>query len=126
MQPHDYQSLLATSRRVAWRVDDLIGGDKRLDFAKPFLPETFARTKALTFLASHEKLALNHIRAHGYLAMFELVETFILPFISAQASVAHVGDDPFRQPAQPISPMRKPSTSHYFSDLGGISLTVSA
>ncbi len=99
MRPQDYQTLLETSQRINWRVDDIIGGDKKLDFSKPFLPETFARTAPLAFLAPHEKLALNHIRAHGYLAMFELVETFILPFISAEADVKHSEDDPFRQPA---------------------------
>jgi hypothetical protein len=99
MRPQDYQTLLETSQRINWRVDDIIGGDKKLDFSKPFLPETFARTAPLSFLAPHEKLALNHIRAHGYLAMFELVETFILPFISAQASVKRSEDDRYRQPA---------------------------
>lgn len=99
MRPQEYQTLLETSQRINWRVDDLIGGDKKLNFAKPFLPESFARTEGLSFLAPHEKLALNHIRAHGYLAMFELVETFILPFISAQARTKSAGDDPYRQPA---------------------------
>jgi hypothetical protein len=93
-----YQSLLETSKRINWRVDDIIGGDKRLDFSKPFLPETFARTAPLTFLAPHERLALNHIRAYGYLSMFELVEEFILPFVTGQAQ-AEAGDDPFRTPA---------------------------
>jgi hypothetical protein len=83
--PPSYRSLLETSQRVNWRVDDIIGGRKRLDFSKPFLPEAFAGVAKLSFLAAHERLALNHIRAHCYLAMFELVETFILPFISAQA-----------------------------------------
>ena len=27
MRPQDYQSLLETSQRINWRVDDLIGGD---------------------------------------------------------------------------------------------------
>lgn len=93
-----YQTLLATSQRVNWRVDDIIGGDKRLDFSKPFLPETFARTTVLTFLSPRERLTLNHIRAFGYLSMFELVETFILPFVNAQAASA-MGSDPFRTPA---------------------------
>ncbi len=94
-----YQNLLETSQRVNWRVDDLIGGDKRLDFSKPFLPEVFVGAAKLAFLAPHERLALNHIRAHCYLAMFELVETFILPFITAQADVSHADDDPHRAPA---------------------------
>ena len=86
MQPqYSYESLLQTSRRINWRVDDIIGGERHLDFSKPFLPETFARTEPLAFLAPNEKLLLNHIRAHCYLAMFELVETFIVPFVNDQA-----------------------------------------
>lgn len=96
---HSYQTLLETSQRVNWRVEDIIGGQKRLDFSKPFVPEVFAGTARLSFLAPHERLALNHIRAHCYLAMFELVETFILPFISAQVGDAANDEDPHRAPA---------------------------
>ncbi len=94
---HTYQTLLDVSKRVNWRIDDIIGGDKRLDFSKPFLPETFARTEALPFLSDRERLTLNHIRAHGYLAMFALVEGFILPFVNAE--IAADDGTPHRAPA---------------------------
>jgi hypothetical protein len=97
MQPN-YENLLQTSRRVNWRVDEIIGGDKRLDFSKPFLPESFAWTTALPFLSPGEQLTLNHIRAHGYLAMFQLVEAFILPFIAGQSTL-EPDDGPFRETA---------------------------
>lgn len=97
MQQHTYQTLLDVSKRVNWRIDDIIGGDKRLDFSKPFLPETFARTGALAFLSDAERLTLNHIRAHGYLAMFGLVEECILPFVNM--AIAHDGGEPHRVPA---------------------------
>jgi hypothetical protein len=97
MQMHTYQSLLEVSQRVNWRVDDIIGGDKTLDFSRPFLPETFARVTQLSFLSPREQLQLNHIRAHGYLAMFELVEEFILPFVADQATDS--AGDPHRGPA---------------------------
>lgn len=97
MQTHNYQTLLAVSKRVNWRLDDIIGGDKRLDFSKPFLPETFARTQALAFLSDRERPMLNHIRAHGYLAMFALVEGFILPFVNA--AIAQDDGAPHRAPA---------------------------
>jgi len=93
-----YQKLLETSRRVNWQVDDIIGGEHRLDFSRPFLPESFARTAELTFLSPGEQLALNHIRAHGYLAMFELVERCILPFIEEHIPSEPRQDD-FRSPA---------------------------
>lgn len=98
MQTHTYQSLLEVSQRVNWRVDDIIGGDKTLDFSRPFLPETFARVTQLSFLSPREQLKLNHIRAHGYLAMFELVEESILPFVTAQVEKDD-GRDPHRGPA---------------------------
>jgi hypothetical protein len=92
---HSYQDLLETSQRVNWRIDDIIGGKRRLDFTRPFLPETFVRTEALDFLTADEKLKLNHVRARGYLAMFELVERFIVPFVSEQAE-EKPSDDPYR------------------------------
>ena len=93
-----YQHLLETSRRVNWRLEDLIGEGRRLDFARPFLPETFAQTQPLGFLNPAEKLKLNHIRARGYLALFELVEAFVMPFISGQSNDGTQAE-PFRAPA---------------------------
>jgi hypothetical protein len=97
MQP-SYRQLLETSRRVNWRMEDLIGDAKRFDFSKPLLPESFARTNALPFLTPTEQLTLNHVRAHSYLAMFQLVEAFILPFVVTQSTM-NQADDPFRTPA---------------------------
>jgi hypothetical protein len=31
-----YPAILEVAERINWRVEDLIGGDKRLDFAQPF------------------------------------------------------------------------------------------
>jgi hypothetical protein len=93
-----YQHLLETSQRVNWRLEDLIGEGRRLDFTRPFLPETFAQTEPLGFLSPAEKLKLNQIRARGYLALFELVEAFVVPFISGQADDG-TGAEPFRAQA---------------------------
>jgi len=93
-----YQHLLETSRRVNWRLEDLVGEGRQLDFTRPFLPEIFAQTEPLGFLDEAEKLKLNQIRARGYLALFELVESFVVPFICDQADGG--GDvDPFRAQA---------------------------
>jgi hypothetical protein len=94
----NYQHLFATSQRVNWRLEDLLGEGKRLDFTRPFLPETFAQTEPLGFLSPAEKLKLNHIRARGYLGLFELVEGFVVPFISGQ-SKSEDPEDAFRAPA---------------------------
>lgn len=84
----DYEKLLQTSLRINWRVEDIIGNGTRMDFSKPFLPESFARTQALTFLSPDEQRVLNQIRAYGYLAMFELVERCILPCIDSHAETS--------------------------------------
>jgi hypothetical protein len=89
---YSYQTALEASERIDWRVEDLIGGDKRLDFSKPFLPESFARVEPLTFLSQRERLALNQIRGLGYLYMFGLVEEFILPFVLDHARPQLHGD----------------------------------
>ena len=80
---HDFQypAILAASTRAAWQMDDVIGPGAALDFSKPMMPESLARTAALDFLSARERLTLNHIRAHEYLCMFGLVEEFILPFV---------------------------------------------
>jgi hypothetical protein len=85
-----YEGALAASQRVNWRLDDIIGGNKRLDFDRPFLPEALARVESLTFLTPAERLVLNQIRGHGYLHIFGLVEEFILPFVLDHAR-AHLG-----------------------------------
>jgi len=92
-----YETVLETSRRANWDLEDVIGG-RRMDFARPFLPESFARVGPLSFLSTDEQRTLNHIRAHGYLAMFELVERCILPFIGEQAASGE-GDEAWRTPA---------------------------
>lgn len=90
---YSYESTLEASDKVHWRVEDLIGGDKRLDFSKPFLPESLARVEALDFLSAGERLVANQIRGHGYLYTFGLVEEFILPFVLDHARPILRGND---------------------------------
>jgi hypothetical protein len=90
---YTYQSALAASERIGWKVDDLIGGDKKLDFSKPFMPEPLAQVKQLSFLAPEEQVTLNQIRGHEYLSMFGLVEEFILPYVVDHARPQLSGDD---------------------------------
>jgi hypothetical protein len=78
---YTYRQALEASEKIDWRVEELIGGDKRLDFRKPFMPESFARTQLLSFLSPDERLALNQIRGNGYLSVFGVLEECILPFI---------------------------------------------
>jgi hypothetical protein len=90
---YSYQSALAASERIGWKVDDIIGGDKQLDFTKPFMPESLAQVKQISFLTPEEQLTLNQIRGHEYLAMFGLVEEFILPYVVNHARSQLSGDD---------------------------------
>lgn len=93
IEGYTYQSALAASEIVHWQIDDIIGGDKRLDFERPFMPEALARVERLDFLNKREKLLLNQIRGHGYLSTFGLVEEFILPFVLDQTRASLRSDD---------------------------------
>ena len=90
---YSYQGALEASERIDWRVEDIIGGDKRLDFSKPFMPESLAQVRKLSFLSPEEQRTLNQIRGHEYLAMFGLVEEFILPYVVDHARPQLSGDD---------------------------------
>ena len=90
---YSFKDLLQRAERITWRVEDLIGGDKKLDFKRPFMPESFARTAELDFLSADEKRTLNHIRGASYLAIFGLVEEFILPFVLDHARPYLNGED---------------------------------
>ena len=93
MTTYTYEGALAASEQVAWKVEDLIGGDKRLDFRRPFLPESLARTAEAPGLSADEKLTLNQIRGHDYLCTFGLVEEFILPFVLDHVRPMLAGND---------------------------------
>ena len=90
---YTYQGTLAAADFVHWRIEDIIGGTKRLDFNKPFMPESLARVTSLSFLNGDEKRVLNQIRGHAYLSIFGLVEEFILPFVVDHARQQLSGDD---------------------------------
>jgi hypothetical protein len=92
---HDYrfEDVLATSSRVAWQIGDVIGYRATLDFTRPFLPDSLARTAGLEMLTPRERIVLNQIRGHEYLSLFGLVEEFILPFVLDHARPQLTGDD---------------------------------
>ena len=93
---YSYQGALEASERIGWRVDDIIGGDKKLDFTKPFMPDSLAQVKQLSFLTADEQRTLNQVRGHEYLAMFGLVEEFILPYVVDHARAQLSADDDYR------------------------------
>jgi hypothetical protein len=92
---HDfnYEATLASSLRAQWQLDDVLTADQELDFSRNFMPESLARTAAVTSLNPFEQRILNQISAHQYLAIFGVVEEFILPFLVDHARPALRGDD---------------------------------
>lgn len=92
---YSYQATLAAGQDTPWRIEDIIGGDKRLDFSKPFMPESLAWVDQLDFLTPDEKKILNQIRGNTYLCIFGLVEEFILPFVLDEAR-PHLREDDYR------------------------------
>ncbi len=76
-----FQDVLSSSTRAAWQIEDVLPQGAVLDFGRRFMPESLARTADAPFLSNDERRLLNHIRGQEYLALFGLVEEFILPFI---------------------------------------------
>lgn len=72
----DYPSIVSTSERVAWTVDDIFR-DRRFDAGKRIVPESWVRTKHLAFLNEQEQRTLNHARAFSYVHLFGNYEEFI-------------------------------------------------
>jgi hypothetical protein len=93
MAAYTYEGVLATSQRVNWKIEDVIGEGKRLDFGRPFMPEALAGVRKLDFLSPDEQRTLNQIRGLGYLVMFGLVEEYILPFVLDHARPRLAADD---------------------------------
>lgn len=89
---YSYPDTLQASLKVDWKVEDLIGGSKKLNFEKPFLPDSLVRVAELRSLDAREKLLLNQIRGASYLHIFGLVEEFILPFSLERARDQIHGD----------------------------------
>lgn len=71
-----YPSIVATSEKVAWTVDDIFR-DRRFDATKRIVPDAWVRTEHLPFLNEDEQRALNHIRAFSYVHLFGNFEEFI-------------------------------------------------
>lgn len=91
----NFADTLASSTRAAWVLDDVLPAGRPLDFTRGFMPEALARIAPLAGLSEDERLTLNHIRGHEYLAIFGLVEEFILPFVLDHART-RLRDDDYR------------------------------
>src|SRR5499427_2720296 len=94
MLSHDYEygSILETSVRVNWKIEDVIGG-RTFDYVAPFLPEALAGVSGIRCLTEMEKLKLNQIRGFTYLALFGLVEEYIVPSVLDHVQTSDRSDD---------------------------------
>jgi hypothetical protein len=88
-----FEKTLKSSRKANWEIEDILGPGERLDFSRPFMPESLARTEGSGLAKPAERRLLNQIRGHAYLSIFGLVEEFILPFVMDHARPALALDD---------------------------------
>jgi hypothetical protein len=92
-QQYTYEAALAASEKIGWRIEDIIGNGQKLDFTKPFMPESLARVSKHESFNDIERRTLNQLRGGAYLRIFGLVEEFILPFVLDHARSRLSGDD---------------------------------
>ncbi|HIK15551.1 MAG TPA: hypothetical protein IGS53_09755 [Leptolyngbyaceae cyanobacterium M33_DOE_097] len=88
----NYEQSLSRANKVNWHIEDIIGGNKRLDFTKRFMPEVLARVNEIQCLNEAEKLLLNQIRGNSYLHLFGLVEEFIVPCVIDHVKTTGLSD----------------------------------
>ncbi|HEV8113136.1 MAG TPA: diiron oxygenase [Planctomycetota bacterium] len=88
-----YEKTLKSAQKANWKIEDVLGDDDRLDFSRPFLPESLVRAESTPYLSAGERRILNQIRGHAYLSIFGLVEEFILPFVMDHVRPELAADD---------------------------------
>ena len=92
-EAYNFKDVLESSARAAWQIEDVLPEGATLDFGRDMLPQNLARTDDAPGLDADQRRVLNHIRGHEYLAIFGLVEEFILPFVLDHARPQLDGDD---------------------------------
>jgi hypothetical protein len=80
----DYPSIVATSEKVAWTVDEVFA-DRRFDATKLIVPASWVGTQHLAFLEEPAHRVLNHLRAFSYVHLFGNYEEFIPIHLTALA-----------------------------------------
>ncbi|MGZ8359901.1 MAG: diiron oxygenase [Allosphingosinicella sp.] len=89
----NFRDVLVASARAGWAIEDVLPDGAELDYGRRFMPENLARMSGCDALDEDERRLLNQIRGHEYLALFGLVEEFILPFVLDHARPHLSGDD---------------------------------
>jgi hypothetical protein len=87
----DYADIVATSERVAWTVDRVLG-DRRFDASRPIVPPSWVGSWTLAFLDDEAQLVLNHCRAFSYVHLLGNFEEFASPHLGRIVEDAWHGD----------------------------------
>jgi hypothetical protein len=85
---YDYATCVRNSEKVAWKLDDVLPPNTKLDFSHPFRP-TLSGDSRISILNDREKLKLNQITGNSYMNLFGFVEEYII----AQTVGARFGDE---------------------------------
>lgn len=88
----DYASCIKNSEKVAWKLDDVLPPDTRLDFGRPFLPDAFTGASAIPWLDARGRLLLNQINGNAYMNLFAFVEEYIIAVALEHAHAEMFGD----------------------------------
>jgi hypothetical protein len=90
-----YSSIIASSEKVAWRLDEVLGPEETLDFDRAFLPGSMTRVGELTGLSAGRRQLLGQLRGASYVGFFAALEQFIVPFV-----FQHLEDDDSEETAR--------------------------
>ena len=89
---YDYASCIRSSEKVAWKIDDVMPENTRIDFSRPFLPEGLFAINSIQCLSPAERLTLNHISGNAYVNLFAFVEEYITAMAVNHAQAEMFGD----------------------------------
>jgi hypothetical protein len=89
---YDYASCIRGSEKVTWKIDAVMPPDTKIDFSRPFLPESLFSIEKLTHLTSAQRLMLNQISGNSYLNLFAFVEEYITAMAVRHAQAELFGD----------------------------------
>jgi len=75
MSAMTYEQCLTKSEKVAWRLDDELAADRRLDWSLPAVPPSLLLR--VESFSAREQLVFSHVTANSYCHMIKLFEAFI-------------------------------------------------
>jgi hypothetical protein len=88
----DYKTVVKTSERVEWTLDDVLPEGTRLDFTRMFLPPALVPGTELAFLDDAQQRVRNHVTSNAYLNLFAFVEEYIIAMALQHAHAEMFGD----------------------------------